>query len=105
MEKVNGDTNRAEGAGLPREELGPFLLLGVNKEAGADRVDARWAERVREARQGRIGVPVQDLHWAHDVLCDTDRRVNADVTSWNLDTAAGTLRSLEEAYGLTATGP
>ena len=30
-------------ATLPREQLGPFLLLGLDKSADKDQIDANWA--------------------------------------------------------------
>ena len=34
-------------ASLPREQVGPFLLLGLPKEADKDQIEKHWADRVR----------------------------------------------------------
>ncbi|GIW79792.1 MAG: hypothetical protein KatS3mg105_1599 [Gemmatales bacterium] len=33
-------------APLPREQMGPFLILGVYKDADSATIDAHWAQRV-----------------------------------------------------------
>lgn len=89
-------------APLPREQVGPFLLLGLDKAAGAEQVEAHWAQRLIGARKNQIGVALEEINWAREVLRDPDRRALADATSLNTDTTDGTLRRLEAAY---PTGP
>src|SRR5262245_37744176 len=89
---------------LPREQIGPFLLLGVDKDVTPEQIDAAWAERLKRARKGQQRIALQDINWSREVINDPDRRVRADVTSLNLDTADGVLRRLAEYYGLTG-GP
>jgi hypothetical protein len=89
---------------LAREQVGPFLLLGVDKDADHEQIEANWAQRLIWARKNQTGVPLQDVNWAREVLNDPDRRVRADVTSLNLDTSERTLRGLEEGFGLTPAG-
>ncbi len=89
---------------LPREQAGPFLLLGVDKDAGPGEIDAGWARRVIWARKGQTRVPLEDVNWAREVLRDSDRRVKADATSLNLDTAAGLLRRWCDAFGVGPSG-
>jgi len=86
-------------AALPREQLGPFLLLGLDKNADAEAIEASWAQRVIWARKNQIRTPLGDINWAREVINDPDRRVRADLTSLNTDTAAGLLERLAEAYG------
>jgi hypothetical protein len=86
-------------APLPREQVGPFLLLGVDKTADNAAVERNWAERLKLARREQIKVPLQDINWAREVLNDQDRRIRADAASLNLDTADGTLRELCERFG------
>src|SRR5205807_1510662 len=74
-------------APLPREQVGPFLLLGVAKDADAETIEAHWAQRVLWARQGKTHVPLEDIHWARQVLRDPERRLAADAASLNPDTA------------------
>jgi hypothetical protein len=75
-------------AALPREQLGPFLLLGLDKNADAEAIEASWAQRVIWARKNQIRTPLGDINWAREVINDPDRRVRADLTSLNTDTAA-----------------
>jgi hypothetical protein len=87
-------------APLPREQLGPFIILGVEKDATKEQVEAHWAQRVIRARKGQAGVPLADINWAREVLNDLDRRVQADVTGLNLDTTDLILRRLADGFGV-----
>src|SRR5262249_35670404 len=51
-------------ASLPREQVGPFLILGVPKDADAETIEAHWAQRVLWARQGKSRISLEDIHWA-----------------------------------------
>jgi hypothetical protein len=86
-------------APLPREQVGPFLLLGLDKDADPKRVEANWAQRVIWARKSQFAVPLEDVNWAREVIRDPERRIRADAASFNLDTVDGTLRGLAERYG------
>lgn len=90
-------------APLAREQIGPFFLLGVEKDADRELIESRWAERVIRARKNQLGVPLPDVHWARETLTDAERRVRADAASLNADTHEGVLRRLSERYG--AAGP
>jgi hypothetical protein len=93
-------------APLPREQIGPFLLLGVEKDADQKQIEAGWAQRVIWARKRQIAIALADINWAREVINDPDRRVRADVTSLNVDTSARILARLEEQYGtLIGSGP
>src|SRR5437868_13452665 len=85
-------------APLPREQVGPFVLLGVGKLADKDEIEAHWAQRVIWARKNQSRVPLEDINWARETLNDLERRVRADAASLNVDTTAGTLRRLAERY-------
>jgi hypothetical protein len=85
-------------APLPREQVGPFLLLGLPKDADAKQVEANWAQRVIWARKSQVNVPLEDINWAREILNDADKRVRADAASFNLDTAEGTLARLVRRY-------
>jgi hypothetical protein len=85
-------------APLPREQVGPFLLLGLEKTAERDQVEASWAKRVIWARKQQIKVALEDINWAREVLNDRDRRIRADAASLNLDATAGILRELAASY-------
>jgi hypothetical protein len=85
-------------APLPREQVGPFLLLGVDKPSDKDRIEANWAQRVIWARKSQIKVALEDVNWAREVINDADKRIRADAASFNLDTTDGALRRLCERY-------
>lgn len=86
-------------AALPREQIGPFLLLGVDKDASPEEIEAHWAQRVIWARMRQIRNALEDINWAKEVLSDRDRRVLADVVSMNPDTLSGELHQLLEKLG------
>src|SRR4051812_31241910 len=92
-------------APLPREQIGPFLLLGVDKDAAKEQVEAHWAQRVIGARKNMLGVALQEIHWAREAIGDPDRRVRADAASLNPDTVEGTLRRIARRYGADRGGP
>lgn len=87
-------------APLPREQQGPFLLLGIPKEAGPEQVEAHWAQRVIWSRKNQIGVSLADINWAREVINDPERRVKADSTSLNPDTTERVLQRLAEQFGV-----
>jgi hypothetical protein len=95
----NQDPVVLELATLPREQVGPFLLLGLEKAADKDQIEANWADRLRWARKQTIKVPLEDVNWARDILNDLDRRIRYDVSSLNVDTAERVLGQLAERYG------
>jgi hypothetical protein len=86
-------------APLPREQIGPFLLLGLDKDADRDQIEANWARRVIWARKQQIRVALEDINWAREVINDPERRVRADACSLNADTSEGVLRRLGQRYG------
>ena len=86
-------------APLPREQVGPFLLLGLDKLAGKEAIEAHWAQRVIWARKNQSKVPLEDINWARETINDLERRIRADAASLNVDTCAGVLRRLSERYG------
>jgi len=92
-------------APLPRDQMGPFLILGVDKDADKEQIEAAWAARVIAARKNQVRLPLEDINWAREVINDADRRVRADATSMNPDTSDGTLRQLAERYGVTGPTP
>lgn len=83
----------------PREQLGPFLLLGLEKDASREDIEAHWAKRVIWARKSQARVPLEDVNWAREALTDRDRRVKADAGSINLDSADRILHRLSKRYG------
>jgi hypothetical protein len=86
-------------ASLPREQVGPFLLLGLDKTADKEEIEAHWAERIKWARKGLAKVPLEDINWARDGLADLQRRLRADSASLNVDPADRPLDQLARRYG------
>ncbi len=85
-------------APLPRTQIGPFLLLGVDKDAAREVIEAHWAERVKWARRGIIKTALEDVNWAREMLSTTEQRLRADAVSLNVDTTAGTLKKLRQRF-------
>jgi hypothetical protein len=86
-------------APLPREQTGPFILLGLDKTADQEAIEASWAQRVIWSRKKQYRIPLEDVNWAREVINDPLRRVRADVNSLNADTADLTLASLAGRAG------
>lgn len=94
-------------APLPREQAGPFLILGLPKTAAREQIEEYWARRVIWARKKQIKAPLEDVNWAREILNDPDKRVLADAGSLNIDTADNTLQQLtrrQDDGGKGATG-
>jgi hypothetical protein len=87
-------------ATLPRDQMGPFLILGLDKAADKEETEAHWADRVKWARKGLLKVPLEDVNWARDALTDVEKRVGFDAGSLNADTNEGYLGQLARRYGL-----
>lgn len=85
---------------LPREQVGPFLLLGLDKTADKETLDSHWAERLKWARKGLAKVPLEDINWAREILNDVERRIRADAASLNADTTEGILAQFAQLYGV-----
>src|SRR5207244_10972381 len=88
-----------EVAALPREQIGPFLIVGVDKDAANAEIEAHWAQRLIWARAREIRTPLEDVNWAKEVLLDRDRRVLADAVSLNPDTSGGELHQVLAKHG------
>src|SRR6266851_4059264 len=86
-------------APLPREQIGPFLLLGIEKDASAEQIEEGWAARLKQARRQPRDIGLEDINWAREVLKDPEKRVRADAGSLNVDTLDGVLRRLDERFG------
>jgi hypothetical protein len=85
-------------APLPREQIGPFLILGLDKDAGKDEIEANWARRVIWARKSQVRIPLEDINWAREAVNDPERRPRCDAGSLNADTVDGTVRRLCARY-------
>lgn len=85
-------------APLPRTQIGPFLILGVEKDAGREAIEAAWAERVKWARRGTAKVALEDVNWAREMLNGAESRIRCDAISFNIDTTAGTIQQLKARF-------
>jgi hypothetical protein len=85
-------------ASLPRNQIGPFLILGVDKDATNDLIEQAWAQRLIAARKGQLAVPLEDVNWAREILTDSERRIRADVISLNVETTDSTLKKLRDSF-------
>jgi hypothetical protein len=85
-------------APLPRTQIGPFLILGVDKDADKDTVETQWAQRLIWARKGLTRSSLEDVNWAREIMSSAEQRLRADAVSLNLDTTDGTLRKLRERF-------
>jgi hypothetical protein len=85
-------------APLPRTQIGPFLILGVDKDASRETIEAAWAEKIKQARRGQIKTPLEDINWAREMLTGKDARIRCDAVALNIDTTDGTLKKLRERY-------
>ncbi len=88
-------------ATLPREQMGPFLMLGLEKDASKDEIEAHWAERIKWARKGQYNVPLEDINWARELVTDPEKRPGADAASLNADTVDGSVARVTRRFGLT----
>lgn len=85
-------------APLPRTNVGPFLILGVDKNADREAVESAWAQRLIWARKNMTKTPLEDINWAREMLGDSERRTRADAGSLNVDTTDGVLKQLRERF-------
>ena len=91
-------------AALPREQMGPFLLLGIDKSASKSDIEEHWAERLKWARRQLIKVPLEDINWARDVLNDPEKRLKYDAGCVNADTTDSVILTLARRFGLEGGG-
>ena len=91
-------------ATLSREQMGPFLILGVGKEGDKEQIEAQWALRLRQCLSKKVIMAREDVNWAKEMLGDKDKRLRADAASLNLDVADGTVGQLTTRYNAGANG-
>jgi hypothetical protein len=101
---VSNEPIMLELADLPREQVGAFLLLGLDKDADAEAIESHWADRVRWARRNQLGVSLEDVNWAREALREITSRLRADAGSLNTDTSDLLLRRLRVRFHLRETG-
>lgn len=86
-----------------REEAGPFLILGIDKDANDASVEAQYELRKLASQRGELKWSADDIEWARDQLLNSDRRVIADADSWNTDIASGDVLRLIRLYRMENT--
>jgi hypothetical protein len=96
----NGEPVVLELASLPREQTGPFLLLGLDKTGDKEKMESHWADRVRWARKGLLKIPLEDVNWARTLLVEIDSRLRSDSSSLNVDLTDGVLEQLAYRFGI-----
>ncbi len=89
-------------ATLTREQMGPFLVLGLDKSADKEQIDKHWADRVKWAlrQPPQVKASREDINWAHEILKEIDQRIRCDVASLNSDTTDGIVAQLAQRYGV-----
>ncbi|MSU77025.1 MAG: hypothetical protein EXS16_02905 [Gemmataceae bacterium] len=85
-------------APLPRTQIGPFLILGVDKDASREEIEAAWAEKIKQSRRGQLKTPLEDINWAREILTSKEARIKADAVALNIDTTDGVLKKLKDRY-------
>src|SRR6195256_2082954 len=85
-------------APLPRTQIGPFLILGVDKDASRETIEAAWAEKVKQSRRGQIKTALEDINWAREMLTSKESRIRCDAVAFNIDTTDGALKKLKDRY-------
>jgi hypothetical protein len=85
-------------APLPRAQIGPFLILGVDKDVDRETAESQWAQRLIWARKGQTRSSLEDVNWAREAVTNLEQRLRADAVTLNLDTTDGTLRKLRERF-------
>jgi hypothetical protein len=87
-------------ASLPREQMGPFLLLGLDKSADKEKMESNWADRIRQARKGQLKVALEDVNWARNMLADLEGRLRSDSASLNVELSDGLLSNLAARFAV-----
>jgi hypothetical protein len=87
-------------ASLPRDQAGPFLLLGLDKTADKEKMESNWADRVRRARKGHLKVALEEVNWARNMLADVEGRLRADSASLNVELSDGLLARLATRFAV-----
>ncbi len=87
-------------ATLTREQMGPYLLLGLDKSADKEEIDKHWADRVKWAlrQPSQVKATREDVN--QTILKEIDRRIRSDVSSLNTDTAEGVVGQLTNRYAV-----
>jgi hypothetical protein len=84
-------------APLPKEKMGPFIILGVAKEATPKEIESAFQERLLGIQAGDFPLGEEDIHWAKERLSDPEDRLNADVVSMNAEILNSPIRRMNKS--------
>jgi hypothetical protein len=90
---------------MTREDAGPFLILGIDKDADAASIESQYQLRLGMSQRSEIKWTDGDLAWAREQLLDRDLRTAADANSLNADLASGDVRRLSRLYRIDSVVP
>ncbi|MBX7104629.1 MAG: hypothetical protein K1X57_11145 [Gemmataceae bacterium] len=90
---------------MTANDYGPFLILGVDKDADAATLAERCADRVESSRRGELRWTENELLAALEQLHTPSRRLVADAESYNPDIASGEVRRLARLFRVDGTPP
>jgi hypothetical protein len=99
MADADNDKTRKPRRSIDRSQVGPYFILGLDKDASPQQIEAHWARRVVSARKNQIPPSLADVNWAREALSDLARRIHADVSTLNRDTHQAALRAVGTAWG------
>lgn len=88
-----------------RELAGPFIVLGVDKDADEAAINNHFHLQCLAAARGELQWTQGDLEWARQLLHDSKRRLVADLDSVNADLASGEVNRLSRVYHLDRSTP
>jgi hypothetical protein len=83
-----------------RERAGPFLILGIDKDADAATIAAQFERQRHAVQAGLCHWTLDDLDWARNELQDAKQRLAADLNSLDVDLASGEIHRLARLYSL-----
>jgi len=84
-----------------RDRAGPFVVLGVDKDADATTLETHFERQRQAIQEGEALWTLEDLEWAHNELQDPKRRLTADINSLDVDLAFGEIHRLARLYCLS----
>lgn len=86
-------------------DVGPYIILGIDKDADPATLPEVCARRVEAARAGELTWTEEQIVAALEVLHAPEERLESDVESFNTDIASGEVRRLARLYRVDGGGP
>lgn len=90
---------------IPRELAGPFIILGVDKDADDATIESHYHSQLTSIERGECNWSPDDLEWARCQLSEAKSRLSADLESLNADLASGEIHRLARLYRLDGSPP